>query len=206
MASPAVTTLYFLKLSKLRNCFEDALGSFECILNSLVYRMPKNCHSQPKGGLSPHSLISCNGKGVLCANGTESILLSVLRPVLCVYRRGIRSFLAAQQRETSQASADGWMWQQQAHWKEMHLPRHEQGPDEMCWVKLQYFILWSQSAGIMCYFSQESFNFFKDSSLADPKYWWPKDKTPVLLHPFPGRKFPATFVFVVFALRPFSFY
>lgn len=109
MTSTAVITLCFLKLSKLRKCFEDALGSFECTLNSHVYMMPKNCGCQPKGGLSRHSLISCNGKRLLCANGTESILLSVLRPVLCVYRRGIRSILAAQQRETSQASADGWM-------------------------------------------------------------------------------------------------
>lgn len=108
MTSTAVT-LCFLNLSKLRNCFEDVLGSFECTLNISVYRMPKNYDSQPKGGLSSHSLISCNGKGVLCANRTESLLLSVLRPVQCVSRRDVRSILAAQQRETSQGLADGRM-------------------------------------------------------------------------------------------------
>jgi len=45
MASTAVVIFNFLKLSKLRNCFEDAMESFERCLNSHVYRMPENSDS-----------------------------------------------------------------------------------------------------------------------------------------------------------------
>lgn len=170
--------------------------------------MPKSCDSQPKGGLSPLSLISCNGKGVLCANETESILLSVLRPVLRVYRRGIKSILATQreQRKTSQGSADERMWQQQAH-SERNAP--SQAWTGTRWDVLGKIAIFSSLESVRrnnVLFFSGGFNFFKDNLLVDPKYWWPKDKTPVLLHPFPERKFPATLLLVVFALRPFTFY
>lgn len=69
-------------------------------------------------------------------------------------------------------------------------------------------LLWSQSAGITCCFSQGSFNYFEDSSPVGRKCICdPNIKLPVSsVAPLPKKKILASVLLVVFALRPYTFY